>query len=427
MSKRETKGGPLWSLGLWTADLSVAELVDHTVVALHATGVTTVRSGTTSDGHALIELTSKQLPSSPPGGVTVAELPVHIGALVEVCVSGAKVDGAPVAMARRLAGALAGVVLAVRPALATLSVEHPPAPLPYPDSDEAWGLFVAGWVDPAQCNDSQVAAFERLRDRGRAWPWGEGLWWSGAELLCPDALTAAHDWDRGISEQAYECWMRGVREPWAEKVVDSHVDAGGGSPASSGRAGLEEGSYAAPGLPAVMSAPPQLWFWSAEAAPEALAERVRHWLEDDGFVVWTGPEQDPRWRPVVATAPSDMALAEALEALRTVAGEVACDWAGLHPEGWLAVPGLDPTNPATGIVAHVWVRDEWLGPDAAALRAAMPGAHHEVVADGVLWVTSPALAPDVDPSWSDHDVRFDRWVAAATVLAAAARRTVSGA
>ncbi len=215
MARRERRGGPLWYLGLWVPGSGAGgepapSLLSRTVRAFRALGATVEKDAADATD---VLLTSRTLPSSPPGGVGVRTVEVSQESLVEVCLSGASVDGpdpADAQRARRLAAALVDVVLAVRPALATLSVEHPPEALPYPGEDDWWGLFGAGWVDLDRCTDRQRTAFERLVAAGRARDLDGGVWWStGARFAATAEGPAIGAVDEDLARDAWRAWMRG--------------------------------------------------------------------------------------------------------------------------------------------------------------------------------------------------------------------------
>jgi hypothetical protein len=131
---------------------------------------------------------------------------------------------------------------------------------------------------------------------------------------------------------------------------------------------------------------------------------------------------EPGWQAIVCElAPG--AAAHGLDLVRRTAGTVGASWAALQPAGGLAVPGMDPDLPMTGVLVNPWVSRAWAGEALPELEAVFAGAHREEVADGVLWVTDVRLADVPDPSWGDDDTRWDRLVAAAEVLGRVARRS----
>jgi hypothetical protein len=116
--------------------------------------------------------------------------------------------------------------------------------------------------------------------------------------------------------------------------------------------------------------------------------------------------------------------AAALDLLRATVAAVKPSWAAVQPAGGLAVPGMDPDLPMTGVLVNPWVSRSWAGEDGVArLDRVLAGAHREEVADGVLWVTDPRLADLPDGSWADDDTRWERLVAAADLLGRIAHRS----
>jgi hypothetical protein len=176
---------------------------------------------------------------------------------------------------------------------------------------------------------------------------------------------------------------------------------------------------------------PQVWWWSQGEDPEAVRLRVDAAASGDVVAdgarpraAYVDPSGEPGWQAVVVDlAPG--AAAEGLGLLRSTVGAVRPSWAALQPAGGLAVPGMDPDIPETGVLVNAWVSREWVGDQLSALEDVFAGAYREELADGVLWVTDSRIAelPDA-AAWGDDDARWERLVAAADVLGGLARKRV---
>jgi len=278
----------------------------------------------------------------------------------------------------------------VRPVLATVTVEEPPDGLPDPGWPEASTLLVAGWVDPARAGAARRLRFERLAEAGVAVPYADGLAWGLDAVVrpgLPSRTAEAPAWV--VAAAAYEAWT--------------------------GR----EAELPQPGPPPrpdddPTAAIPQLWWWSQAEDPDAVLARVGAALPD-GVESWVDPSGEPGWQAVITNLGRGRAAA-GLDLLRDGVAAVRPSWAAVQPAGGLAVPGMDPSLPMTGVLANPWVSREWAGAELPELEAALAGTHREEVGDGVLWVTDPRLADLPDESWSDDDVRWDRLVAVAAIL-----------
>lgn len=288
-----------------------------------------------------------------------------------------------------LAAALGEFVLAVRPALASVTVEVRPDALGGADWPALCLLLPTGWVDLAQCSPGQVEAFQRLVAHGVATPYGPGVWWSADPVLAledtPERLPA-----EAMAAAVYAAWTG--HEPAPPPLV-----------------------------PTPPESPRELWFWSG-GAEDALLRRVA--AATPGLAVSLDPAGEPGWRPVIARADADRPVADLLDVLRSTVGVVAPSWAGVQPRGGLTVPGADPDLPVTGVVIHPWVATGWIGADLSRLDDTLAGCHREQVGGGVLWVTDPDAAPDTpfEAGWSDPGTRWERLVRAAAVLADVARQ-----
>jgi len=150
---------------------------------------------------------------------------------------------------------------------------------------------------------------------------------------------------------------------------------------------------------------PQLWWWSQAEDPQDVHERVAAALPD-GAESWVDPSGEPGWQAVITNLGLGRA-AEGLRLLRDAVAAVRPSWAAVQPAGGLAVPGMDPSLPMTGVLANPWISRAWAGSELPELEAALAGTHREELAGGVLWVTDPRLADLPDDSWADDDVRWE--------------------
>lgn len=176
---------------------------------------------------------------------------------------------------------------------------------------------------------------------------------------------------------------------------------------------------------------PELWFWAADRSDEQLIADVRSWATREGHPpddVGVGPNGLPGWFPVVLELGEDVDAATGLVPLRRAVAAVHPSWAALLPESGIAVPGLAPDIPSTGVLPNVWVNDAWIDGQRERLLHVLEGAHREELAGGVLIMTDQDLVPDGRfADWCyDPAARWDRLVDAAAVLAAAARASRPG-
>ena len=117
-------------------------------------------------------------------------------------------------------------------------------------------------------------------------------------------------------------------------------------------------------------------------------------------------------------------LPDGLELLRRWVSVLRPTWGAFLPDSGIAVPGLTPEIPSTGVLPNVWVSGTWTADDLGRrLLAILDGAYREDFAGGTLLVTDPTLVPGAElAEWChDPDARWDRLVDAAALLAALAR------
>ena len=258
------------------------------------------------------------------------------------------------------------LVSGVRPLIATVAVEEPPDALPDPGWQAATGLLSAGWVDVERCSAVRRLRFERLAESGLAVPYGGGLAWGLTAVVRPeDAARAAGIGPWVAAAAAYEAWTG--------RAADLEPDLPPPSPDED------------PAAPV-----PQVWWWSQGEDPATVRSRVAGLLPEpvEARVDTSG---DPGWQAVIADLERGEAAA-GLELLRSSVAGVRPSWAALQPAGGLAVPGMDPDLPMTGVLVNPWVSREWAGDALPRLDRALSGAHREELGDGVLWVTDPRLA-----------------------------------
>ena len=323
-------------------------------------------------------------------------LPAGDAGLVDVVVELGDLVLEPPGARHDLMLAALDLVAGVRPLLATLAEEEPPDGLPDPGWPEASNLLVAGWVDQAQAGAARRIRFERLAEAGVAVPYADGLAWGLDDVVRPgepSRTAPVPPWV--VAAGAYEAWTgREADVPQPEPPPRPEDD---------------------PATPV-----PQLWWWSQDEDPAAVRDRVAAVLPGD-VPSWVDPAAGPGWQAVITHLGRGRAAA-GLDLLREGVAAVRPSWAAVQPAGGLAVPGMDPDLPTTGVLANPWVSRGWAGADLPDLETALTGAHREEVGDGVLWVTDPRLAQLPDASWADDDVRWDRLVAVAAILSRIAHR-----
>jgi hypothetical protein len=169
----------------------------------------------------------------------------------------------------------------------------------------------------------------------------------------------------------------------------------------------------------------EVWLWSSVRGERDLLRETVEWATaSDAPVegIEIGPNGEPGLLPVtIEFAAGDV---RGIEMVRQIAMEIAPSWVAFMPESGLAVPGLTPEIPSTGVLSNFWVADEWIGVEALAqLDRILSGAHRETLASGTLFVTDPSTMSDgVFADWCrDPAARWDRLVDAAAVLARRAR------
>jgi hypothetical protein len=382
--------GPYLHVGLWDPDRDAAALREagRTYLLIAGADVDAVgRRWAIGPGTAL---------TADDRGAWLEELPREDGGLVQLVLELGELEFAPPEEWRNLLLAALDLVSGVRPLLATVALEEPPDALPDPDWVAASGLFSAGWVDVARCSNVRRLRFERLLESGLAVEYGGGLAWGLTAVLRPeDAPRVAGIAPWLAAAAAYEAWTGVAADPQPDLPPPDPDDD--------------------PGAPV-----PQVWWWSQGEDPDAVRSRVADVLPEpvEARVDASG---DPGWQAVIADLERGEA-ATGLDLLRASVDAVRPSWAALQPSGGLAVPGMDPELPMTGVLVNPWVSREWVGDELPELDRVFSGAHREEFGDGVLWVTDPRLADVPDTSWGDDDVRWDRLVAAAEILGQVARR-----
>jgi hypothetical protein len=385
--------GPYLHVGLYDPDRDAAALREAARTYLLIAGADvepvagrwTVGPGTAltaDDRGAWLE----ELPRDEDGDSGLMQLVAELGEL----------EFAPPADWRDLLLGALDLVSGVRPLIATVAVEEPPDALPDPDWQAATGLLSAGWVDVERCSAVRRLRFERLAQSGLAVPYGGGLAWGLTAVVRPEEAARA----AGIGP-----WVAAAAayEAWTGRAADPEPDLPSPSPDED------------PAAPV-----PQVWWWSQGEDPATVRSRVAGLLPEpvEARVDTSG---DPGWQAVIADLERGEAAA-GLELLRSSVAGVRPSWAALQPAGGLAVPGMDPDLPMTGVLVNPWVSREWAGAALPRLDRALSGAHREELGDGVLWVTDPRLADLPDASWSDDDVRWERLVEAAEILGELARQ-----
>lgn len=396
--------GPLMYLGMWDARRDSRTLYADVAAALE-------RDGARLDPATVAVWDHEHFsPAGEAGDLDYLEPNNGEGGLVQLDWSTGSVEGGGTAAWRRLNDAVAALVLAVRPTLATVSDEWPAdGYLPDPDWDDASHLFWEGWVDLAGLTPQRRARFEELARRGLAAPLGPGLWWTAnkpevgpVELPRPLPLDPRRHPDYALAAEVYHAWTgRTAPEP---------EDTG-------------------PPVPLRFGRTTDLWFWSTDR--EQTQRRVFELLAPRGYesiYVDEGIEDD-RWRPIMAVHELgfDQPVPNALADLRDVVAAAPMAWAALHRNNGMVLPGYAPSDDiVSGQVEHPWVSLDWIGADLPRLDAALAGCHREELAGGVLYVTDPALAPDTEfgPGWDDKDTRMARITAAAVILGVAQRRGI---
>jgi hypothetical protein len=395
-------GAPYFWIGLWDPDRSDDQLLEACAAFLERQGARVNRI-ITEDGESAVQFSHYQALCPPDDDMLVepGREDGGPGGLVQIVVPVDYFDEhprlKPAKAWARMRGALERLLADVRPLLMVCPVELPVDELPDPPPEISELLFDVGWVDPNRLDDRRRRAFdEALRGGPRAEVAG-GWWWSADANLDPSGrgVEDAH----ALSRAVYSAWTGDAAPEPAE-------DEGWPSDMPTGL--------------------PELWFWSTDRDEDQLAADVSTWAVSEGLPpesIKVGPNGEPGWFPVVSELDPAEDPKTGLERLRRAVVSVRSSWAALLPESGIAIPGLTPDIPSTGVLPNVWVSDAWLSDRRVRLEAVLDGAHREALAEGVLLVTDPALLPDGRfAGWCyDPAARWDRLVDAASVLAEAAR------
>jgi hypothetical protein len=384
------------SIGFWSATDSPQELFTKLVKGLEVQGAT-VAMHTESSGH--VRDHSCFGPHDEAGDIEI--LDCSDGSLVEIVWSIGAIDHGPWSAWKPVRDSVAPLIRSVRPTLAVVAEESSNRPLPDPDWTQAESLFAAGWVDIDTCAGVQRVAFLKLKDDGMCVDLNAGLWWNSWQGLGSEA-AAILPRRRDLAAAVYQAWTGRVAPP-PEPVM--------------------EPSYTTEDL-----APPQLWFWSHTRPASELSEVVERAVHPRGLsaYVWDFGQPSPWPFAIAQFMPQGRSVDELLGDLRAALGEMSPSWAGLQPKGGFLMPGPEVDHPAMAMIDHPWVRRSWIGSDLPRLETVLAGCHREDVAEGILWVTDPTLAPNSEftEDWYDADERFERLSKAADILSQAARRSV---
>ena len=394
-------GPSLW-VAVWDPDRDDEGLVDALATALERAGAKVRRARRDGEPLALFQ---RYQAFGPPGeelAIEPARPGGGPGGLVQFAVDVAFFEEHPKLKPAKAWGrfrdGLGRLLGEVRPLLAVCAVEFPVDELPDPPPETAEHLFRTGWVNPERLDEQRRRAFERALDGGPVSELAGGWWWSADPALDPAGLGAADE--RALTRALYQAWT--------ERPLLASL-------------GEEPAAHSGP------LAPCELWFWAADRDDEQLLADVRAWAEGEGHgagTVGLGSNGAPGWFPVTLSFGDDAEPAAALAALRQAVARVQPSWGALLPESGIAVPGLTPDYPSTGVLPNVWVQRDWIGGERLErLRTALDGAHAEELAGGVLLVTMPELLPEGQfAEWCrDPAARWDRLVDAAAILAEAAR------
>lgn len=389
-------GAPYMWIGIWDPDMDDATMLEKCGDSLRRAGAR-VRTERGASGGLSVEV-SRYDAFAEPGevvGITASRSVEGSGGLVEFVVSWEYFDtggrvAAPLAWAR-FREALAQLIADVRPLIVVCPVECAVDELPDPPAEAAYDLFQTGWVDPTRLAPSQRSAFARVLEGGPRSELVGGWWWSDYAPLDPGGRGS--DDSEALSQALYEAWTgRGV--------------VGRGVPT----ADLD--------LPLALT---EVWLWSSERNERELLRETADWaasknVDVEGIAV--GPNGEPGFFPI--TVELEAGDKRGIELVRRMASDLRASWVAFMPESGLAVPGLTPDIPSTGVLFNFWVADAWIGVDALGeLDDILAGAHRETLADGTLFVTDPSTLPDGRfADWCrDPAARWDRLVDAAAVLA----------
>jgi hypothetical protein len=393
----------MW-VGLWEPDTTDAALLEACAASLERAGARVTRG--TDDAGSPYALCRRYEALCPPDDELVLEpgrLSGGPGGLVALILPVDHFDQhpklKPAKAWARMRRALERLLADVRPLLVACPIELSVEDLPAPPPEAAGLLFVTGWVAPDRLDSGRREAFERALRNGPRAEMAGGWWWSAHPDLDP-AGRGAPDAE-ALSDAVYEAWT-GQGAPPVSPAPEA-LPAGGPWGAA------------------------ELWFWDAgRDDDQLLADAVAAALTEglDSASVDLGPNGAPGWFPVVISLDGHQSLSDGLELLRRWIGVLMPTWGALLPESGIAVPGLTPEIPSTGVLPNVWVNGAWTADDLGRrLLATLEGAHREDLAGGTLLVTDPMLVPGAElAEWChDPEVRWDRLVDAAALLAALAR------
>ncbi|MGH9039597.1 MAG: hypothetical protein ACRDZ3_05145 [Acidimicrobiia bacterium] len=396
-------GAPYLWIGVWDPDRTDDELSAACAASFERRGARVVPK-ITEDGRRVIRISHYEA-LCPPGDYLLVEPgreDAGPGGLVQIVVPIDYFEEPPrlkpAKAWARMRTALERLLTDVRPLLMVCPVELSVDLVPDPPEELSELLFNVGWVDPQRLDERQRRAFDEALLLGPRADVAGGWWWSGDPNLEAEGRTA--DDPRSLARAVYGAWTRrpapgpDTREEWPDDLP---------------------------------TAQPELWFWAAERTDEALEADIARWGGDEGVPperIGVGTNGEPGWFPVVVELDPDGGVTVGINLLRRAVASVRLSWGAFLPESGIAVPGLTPEIPSTGVLPNVWVSDGWLvGEARAEVEAALDGAHREELEGGVLLVTDPEVLPDGDfAGWCyDPAARGDRLVDAASILARTAR------
>jgi len=266
------------------------------------------------------------------------------------------------------------------------------------DSDDL-ALFAIGWVNLARVGEEAAERLRRALEPIETSEVAGGIYWSvWPELAAEGAAPPPPPSDIDIAHLVLEA-LTGRSIPAEVPPTEEEIDAMWWTKPPVDR--------------------PTVWVWDVGLDETALLAGVAAFSGNRDVELASGFDG---WR----AASIDLLGEEddrALDILLAMAEHLAPSWISLSGALGIDVPGRDEVQLEGFAMRHIWINRTWLGEEALELvDQHLEGAYRAEHAGGVYFSCDDRYNPSGQvPAWGD-DEAFDRWCAAAAVLAEVARR-----